>query len=316
METRSHHVLVTGGAGFIGSHAVTALLAAGHRVTVLDDFSTGHRDNLAHVADHPRLTVVVGDVTEPIAPQVGSLAPSHILHLAAQVSVARSVEDPAGDLRVNLGGTLQVIAFARAVGGAKVVFASSAAVYGDGPQPAVESLVPAPLSPYGIHKLASEHHLRVAAALHGFPTVSLRFFNIYGPRQDPRSHYAGVISIFLARALAAEPLSVFGTGEATRDFVYVGDLVRALERALFGDLGDGRALNVGTGRSVSVADLARAILAVTGASSPVLSLPERPGDILHSRAEVAAIREALGWEATTPLHEGLGATAEWFRGKS
>jgi nucleoside-diphosphate-sugar epimerase len=307
-----HHILVTGGAGFIGSHAVTHLLGQGHRVTVLDDFSSGSRDNLAHLADLPGLNVVEGDVRRPLADQLRGGDATHVLHLAAQVSVARSMNEPGFDLSVNVGGTLRVVEYARAVGARKVVFASSAAIYGDGPQPASEDLVPMPLSPYGIHKLTGEHHLRVAARSLGLPTLSLRFFNVYGPRQDPKSHYAGVISIFLARALANGEVSIFGTGEATRDFVYVGDLVEALGRALFGGPDDGRALNVGTGRSVSIAELAKTVIAVTRAQSEIRSLPERPGDILHSRASVQRIAEELGWHARTPLADGLSDTARWM----
>ncbi len=308
-----NHILVTGGAGFIGSHAVTRLLAAGHRVTVLDDFSSGSRGNLAHVSGEPGLTIVEGDVRRSLPDQLSGDAVTHVLHLAAQVSVVRSMEAPELDLSVNVGGTLRVLEYAREIRAQKVVFASSAAVYGDGPQPASEDLLPCPLSPYGIHKLASEHHLRVAARTFGLPTLSLRFFNVYGPRQDPKSHYAGVISIFLARALANEDVAIFGTGEATRDFVYVGDLVEALSRALFGGVTDGRALNVGTGRSVSIAELARTVIDVTGAQSEIKSRPERPGDILHSRADAQRICRELGWEASTPLAEGLALTAGWMR---
>jgi len=306
------HVLVTGGAGFIGSHLVEELLGTGDSVTVLDDLSTGSLANLAAVVHHPDFTFVRGDAVLPLAPQLGARAPTHIMHLAAQVSVVASLADPARDLQQNLGATLQVLALARAARVQRVVFASSAAVYGDGPLPSDETLAPAPASPYGIHKLASEHHLRCAALIDHVPTTSLRFFNVYGPRQVPTSPYAGVISIFLARALAGEPLALFGAGAATRDFVYVKDLVAALALALSHSPGQGEVLNVGTGRATSVRELAETAVSVTRSTSALIDAPARPGEVLHSRAAVDRIASALGWRATTSLSDGLGETARWL----
>ncbi len=314
------HVLVTGGAGFIGSHTVEALLAAGHRVTVLDDFSTGRRDNLAAVAGEPGLVVVEGDATQAIGPQLAAVvesrgAPTHIVHLAAQVSVALSMSAPLDDLTRNLTATLRVLDFAREHGVKKTVFASSAATYGEGPQPAHEGMGCAPLSPYGIHKFASEHHLRVFAGLGLGETLSFRFFNVYGPRQSPGSQYAGVISIFIGRALGGEPLLIFGKGDATRDFVYVGDLVRAVVGGLFGGPGAGEVLNVGTGAATSVRELAETVVAVTGSASSIVEQPARAGDILHSRANVERIATALGWRPESSMSDGLAATARWLAGK-
>ncbi len=304
------HVLVTGGAGFIGSHLVELLLASGDRVTVVDDLSTGTRDNLANVLAHPNFELVVADVVAPI--QVDS-APTHLVHLAAQVSVTASVANPLRDLEQNLVATLRVIEYARAVGARRVVFASSAATYGDGPLPSHEGLAMQPASPYGIHKLASEHHLRAATLAHGLPTTSLRFFNVYGPRQSPSNPYAGVISIFLARALSGEPLTLFGAGVATRDFVYVKDLVRAIAAALDGGPGRGEAYNVGTASATSVRALAETIVRVTNSASAVLDAPARAGEALHSRADVARIAADLGWQATTSLDDGLTETAGWLK---
>jgi len=312
-ETGSQrHVLVTGGAGFIGSHLVEDLIEAGDRVTVLDNLSTGSLKNLASVSAHPSFTFVKGDAVEPLAPQLDGTVPTHIIHLAAQVSVIASIADPKRDLDQNLASTLQIIAFGQAAGVQRIVFASSAAVYGDGPQPSEEGLVPLPASPYGIHKLASEHHLRCASLIAQVPTTSLRFFNVYGPRQVPKSSYAGVISIFLASALAGEPLKVFGEGVATRDFVYVNDLVRAIGLALTAGPGRGDVFNVGTGRSISVRELAETAVAVTRSASPIEARPARPGEALHSRADVTRIASVLGWRATTPLSDGLAATASWL----
>lgn len=305
------HVLVTGGAGFIGSHTVEALVARGDRVTVLDDLSTGRRENLAAVEGAAGFTFIEGDATEPIAL---ASAPTHIVHLAAQVSVTASLADPLTDLEKNLVATLRVLALAKATR-ARVVFASSAAIYGDGPLPSDEGLVPRPASPYGIHKLASEHHLRAAVMNDGgLSAAALRFFNVYGPRQSPSSPYAGVISIFLARALAGEPLTLFGGGAATRDFVYVGDVARAILAAVDAPALGGEALNVGGGGATSVRALAEAIIAITGSTSELREAPARAGEVLHSRAAVGLIAERLGWRAEVPLARGLEATAAWVAG--
>ncbi len=315
MTMAGRHYLVTGGAGFIGSHLVEALIASGAAVTVLDDLSTGSLDNLAAVSSHERFRFVRGDATRPLRAQLGDTRPTHVVHLAAQISVVRSVAEPLVDLEQNVVATLRAIELAREVAAQRLVFASSAAIYGDGPQPSHEGLVPEPTSPYGIHKLTSEHHVRLAALLHGVPAVSLRFFNVYGPRQLPTSNYAGVISIFVQRALAGRPLELFGGGHATRDFVFVKDLVAAIMRAAADGPRDGSALNVGTGRATSVRDVAAAVLEVTGSTSAVIEAPARKGEAMHSRAVVERI-EALGWRATTTLADGMAETAAWIRGRT
>jgi len=314
MSETPQHVLVTGGAGFIGSHTVDALRAAGVAVTVLDDLSTGRRGNLAAHDGDPRCRLVVGDVCAPpddaLDACAAALGPfTGVIHLAAQVSVQRSIADPHSDMRTNLGGTYTMLAWARARGVARLVFASSAAVYGDGPLPADEASPCAPLSPYGVHKLAAEHHLRNAL---GVDTASCRFFNVFGPRQVPGSEYAGVIAIFLERALAGRPIGIHGDGSATRDFVYVGDVARALATALAapGPLA-GRALNVGTGRETTILELATAARAVTGSASTIAHGPARPGDVARSVALVDRLR-ALAWAPTIMLDDGLAATARWL----
>jgi len=315
------HILVTGGAGFIGSHLVAVLLARGQRVTVLDDLSTGRRDNIAPWLDREELTLVVGDVADPLEGQLTrALSRSGmihgIVHLAGQTAVQRSLAAPLEDLRINLRGTLEVIHFAEAYGVHQVVFASSAATYGDvAALPAREADPTQPLSPYGIHKLASEHHLRVLAQRGALGATSLRFFNVYGPRQDPMSPYAGVIGTFIRRALRDEPLLIHGDGLQTRDFVYVGDVAEAIARALF-VRGDGAALNVGSGTEITVLDLARAVIAAIDSRSPIHHGPGRAGEILRSRAAVEAIEARLDWAATTPLGQGLEATVQWMRESS
>jgi UDP-glucose 4-epimerase len=306
-------VAVTGGAGFIGSHTVDRLLGAGHRVVVLDDFRTGKRANLAHHAGSDRLDVLVCDVSHGIFAALAPITARHgpvdrIVHLAAQVSVVNSVQNPLVDMQVNYGGTLHVLEYARAGGVKKVVFASSAAVYGEvATLPVGEDTPTRPVSPYGIDKLASEHALDYYAAVHGVPGTALRFFNVYGPRQDPSSPYSGVISIFGDRARAGRTLTIFGDGGQTRDFVYVGDVVRAIVAAL-GDGADRVVANVGTGGEITVLELARSIVELCGGRSAIEHAPARPGEILKSRARVDRLRDALGVVAETSLLDGLRET--------
>ncbi|HEX8109504.1 MAG TPA: SDR family NAD(P)-dependent oxidoreductase [Kofleriaceae bacterium] len=306
-------VVVTGGAGFIGSHTVDRLLGEGHRVVVLDDFRTGKRANLAHHAGSDRLDVVACDVSHGIFAALAPITARHgpverIVHLAAQVSVVHSVQNPLVDMQVNYGGTLHVLEYARATGVQKVVFASSAAVYGEvATLPVDEDTPTRPVSPYGIDKLASEHALDYYAAVHGVPATSLRFFNVYGPRQDPSSPYSGVISIFAERARAGRALTIFGDGGQTRDFVYVGDVVRAIVAAL-GDGADRVIANVGTGGEITVLELARSIVELCGGRSAIEHAPPRAGEILKSRARVDRLRDALGVVAETSLIDGLRET--------
>jgi len=305
--------VVTGGAGFIGSHTVDRLLAAGHRVVVLDDFRTGKRANLAHHAGSDRLDVIACDVSHGIFAALAPITAVHgpverIVHLAAQVSVVHSVQNPLVDMQVNYGGTLHVLEYARVTRVRKVVFASSAAVYGEvATMPVGEDTPTRPVSPYGIDKLASEHALDYYSAVHGVPVTSLRFFNVYGPRQDPSSPYSGVISIFGERATAGRAITIFGDGSQTRDFVYVGDVVRAIVAAL-GDAGDRVVANVGTGGEITVLALARSIIELCGGKSAIEHLPERAGEILRSRARVDRLRDALGVVAETSLVDGLRET--------
>jgi UDP-glucose 4-epimerase len=306
-------VVVTGGAGFIGSHTVDRLLEAEHRVVVLDDFSTGKRENLARWAGYPELHVIACDVRRGIADALAPVTREHgavdrIVHLAARVSVVASIADPLADMAINYGGTLEVLEYARAHGVAKVVFASSAAVYGDVADiPVAEDVACRPVSPYGMHKLASERALDYYATVHGVAATALRFFNVYGPRQDPSSPYSGVISIFTDRARAGRPLTIYGDGQQTRDFVYVGDVVRAITAALH--TGGGFTIaNVGTGRETSVLELARAVVERCGTQVAIEHAPARAGEIVRSLARVARLREALGITAETALADGLRET--------
>jgi UDP-glucose 4-epimerase len=312
-------VVVTGGAGFIGSHTVEQLLRQDCRVAVVDDFSTGKRSNLGTVRDHERLTVIEADVSDGLwsclAGYVQKYGPvQRIIHLAAQTSVVRSVESPLHDLRANYTATMNVADYARRTGAKRVVFASSAAVYGDVDiVPVHESQVAAPLSPYGLHKLASEQCLRYHAAVHAVPAWVFRFFNVYGPRQDPNSPYTGVISIFINRALQNVPFTIYGDGSQTRDFVYVGDIARMLAQACLSDRRGFSLANLGTGNTTTVAQLANEIVRLCNSTSAVSHGPARAGEIRHSLAAITQARELLEYTPAVTLAEGLAQTVAWYR---
>jgi UDP-glucose 4-epimerase len=300
--------LVTGGCGFIGSHLADALVAAGHTVRILDDLSTGRRENAPRAAE-----IVVGDVADADTVRRAMAGVAGCFHLAAIASVARSNEDWAGTHRVNLTGAINVFdaAAARPGGPVPVVYVSSAAVYGDNPAvPLAEDARTRPLTAYGADKLGCELHARVAQAVHGVPVVGFRFFNIYGPRQDPRSPYSGVISIFADRILAGRAVEIHGDGEQTRDFVYVADAVRFLMRGMEGPFDGARVFNVCTGRATSVNALARIIAAAAGRRVELRPAPARTGDIRASIGDPRAAESALGITARVAIEDGLRATVE------
>ena len=296
--------VVTGGAGFIGSHLTDALLAAGHHVVVVDDFSTGKRANL-----DPRCVVLEGDVRDPALLHQAMEGASGCFHLAAIASVELANRDWTGTHGVNQGGTVAVLNSARAAGLLPVVYASSAAVYGDiGGAVAHEALEPKPLTAYGVDKYGSELHARIGYHLHGVPSMGMRFFNVYGPRQDPHSPYSGVISIFARRAKAGEVLIVNGDGQQTRDFVHVADVVSHLKAAmaLLHHAPQQAVLNVCTGRSVTVQELAEQMLRASNADPARITYGTvRSGDIRMSFGsnEVASARLSL--RANIRLADGL-----------
>ncbi|HJS86486.1 MAG TPA: NAD-dependent epimerase/dehydratase family protein [Acetobacteraceae bacterium] len=296
--------LVTGGCGFIGSHLADALLEQGHAVRILDDLSTGKLVNKPEAAE-----LILGDVADAHCVKKAMQGTAGCFHLAAIASVERGNQDWLGTHRVNLTGTINVFEAARWAGCVPVVYASSAAVYGDNPAlPLSEAAPPRPLSAYGADKLGCELHARVAGLVHGVPSTGLRFFNVYGPRQDPTSPYSGVISIFCDRLRAGQGVTVFGDGEQTRDFVYVGDVVRALVASLRDASVAARVFNVCTGRATSVGELARAIARTLDMTPDIRFGSERSGDIRASLGDPAAARAALGFAATTGLAEGLAHT--------
>ncbi len=295
--------LVTGGAGFIGSHLTDALLRAGHQVRVLDDLSTGARSNLP-----PGVELMLGDVADPQTVVTAMEGVSSCFHLAAVASVQRATEDWAGVHRVNLGGTIAVLDAARRAGRLPVVYASSAAVYGDlAGAVATEYARCTPQTAYGADKLGSELHAAVAWRVHAVPTIGLRFFNVYGPRQDPTSPYSGVISIFAARLAAGLPITRHGDGMQTRDFIHVSDVVThmlAAMRVLDSNAGT-NVLNVCTGRETSIAELAAILGELTGQVPVVRPGAARPGDIGRSVGDPGRALAALGVSAGIELREGL-----------
>ena len=319
MTSASSLVLVTGGAGFIGSHTVDRLVGLGHRVVVLDNLSTGKRANLAQhgalsfAAGSP-VELVIADVSHGLFAPLAAITAVHgpiarIVHLAAQVSVVHSLANPLVDVQVNYVGTVQVLEYARATAVKKVVFASSAAVYGEtATVPVIEDAPCRPLSPYGVDKLASELMLRAYATTHGVASTPLRFFNVYGPRQDPSSPYSGVISIFADRARSGRGITIFGDGQQTRDFVYVGDVARAVVTAALTDGGEGTPMNVGTGGETSVRALAETVVALAGANVEIQHAPARAGEIVRSVAAVDRLGTDLGVRAEVGLRDGLAAT--------
>jgi len=294
-------ILVTGGAGFIGSHTVERLLAQGYPVRVLDDFSTGHLDNLPH---HSRLSIITGDIRSRRVVEEAMQGVTHVLHLAAQVSVAASVEAPVSSASINVTGFLNVLDAARAQRVRRLVYASSAAVYGMPARLPIDEDAPtAPISPYGLEKEINDRYAALYRDLYGLPTLGLRYFNVYGPRQDPNSPYSGVISIFCRRLREARPLSVFGDGLQTRDFIYVGDVARANAAALEGGLTG--VCNVATGESISLRTLIKALGAVAG-KQPLVSYGEaRAGDIRESAADNRRLVTALRVSEFEPLRRGL-----------
>jgi UDP-glucose 4-epimerase len=299
--------LVTGGAGFVGSHLVENLLESGHRVRVLDDLSTGSLDNLPAAADF-----VEGDITDAETVERAFMGIDGCFHLAATASVERCHREWLRSHQVNLTGTINIFDQARRARADRpipVVYASSAAVYGDCSVAGIGEDRPfAPLSSYGADKAASEFHARIAGAVHGVPTAGLRFFNLYGPRQDPRSPYSGVISIFADRLLRGRPIEIFGDGEQVRDFIYVGDAVAALRRAMAVASTEAPVVNVCTGTGTSVRELAEIIAGLCDTRLVVRRSAARRGDVRISIGDPSRAADHLDFRTRTPLPNGLAIT--------
>lgn len=295
------HVLVTGGAGFIGSHTVDALLAAGEEVSVLDDFSSGKRANLA---THANLRIMEGDIRDIATVERVMEGVSHVLHLAAQVFVPSSIERPVHSASINVTGFLNVLDSARRGGIRRFVYASSAAVYGIPEQlPVDETSRLMPLSPYGLEKAVNDGYSAMFRDLYGTSTVGLRYFNVYGPRQDPRSAYSGVISKFAECAHANEPVTIFGDGQQTRDFIFVGDVARANIAALRSEANG--VINIATGTSVTLLDLVGAFDQALGQPLETRFAPARSAEVRHSSVMPKRAQSVLGLTRCVRLNEGI-----------
>ena len=305
------NVLVTGGAGFIGSSLVRSLAGDGLGVRVLDDFSTGRPENLAGVAGD--LEILEGDVRDPAAVAKAVAGAEVVYHLAALPSVARSVADPRASHEVNVDGTLNLLLAAVDAEVRRLVYASSSSVYGDTPVlPKHEEMPVSPRSPYAAAKLAGEAYCRSFARVYPLETVCLRFFNVFGPRQDPASQYAAVVPRFVTRMLAGRPAEVTGDGRQTRDFTFVDNAVHACRLAAAGPEAVGEAMNVGCGDRISVLDLVELVNDLLEERVEPVLVPARPGDVRDSQAAVDKAGRLLGYRPLVPVRDGVAATVRWF----
>jgi len=304
--------LVTGGAGFIGSNTVDELVRRGHSVVVLDDLSSGKEDNLAEIRN--KITFIKGSITDIEVVRKAMHEAEYVLHLGARTSVPRSVKDPIETNKINIEGTLNVLVAAKELKVKRVVFAASSSAYGETPTlPKTETMQPQPISPYGVTKYVGELYGQTFGRCYGLENVSLRYFNIFGPRQDPSSPYSGVLAKFCTAFLEdAQPL-VFGDGEQTRDFTYVENAVQANLLACEAPNASGKVFNVGVGDCISLNEVLRELGKITGKTLEAKYEPPRDGDIRDSQADITQAREILGYDPQVSFEEGLARTFEWYR---
>jgi len=303
--------LVTGGAGFIGSHLAEELVRRGERVRVVDNLATGKRQNLAHV---PSVEFIEGDLADLEVARRAVTGIDYVLHQAAIPSVPRSVEDPITSNRANVDASLNILVAARDAGVKRLVYAGSSSAYGNTPTlPKIETMATAPLSPYALQKLVAEQYCQMFTTLYGLETVTIRYFNVFGPRQDPSSPYSGVISLFISALCDGRQPTIFGDGEHTRDFTYIANVVDGVLRACTADGASGEVINVATGRRISLNTLFNTIRELVGAQlSPKYADP-RPGDVKDSQADISKARRILGYQPSVPFEEGLARTVAWYR---
>ncbi len=303
--------LVTGGAGFIGSHMVEALRRRGDRVRVADDLSTGHRRNLAHIDE---VEFLEGDLADAAFARRAVDGVDYVLHQAAIPSVPRSVEDPLTSNRANIDATLAVLVAARDAGVKRVVYAGSSSAYGNAAAlPKREDMPTAPLSPYALQKLVGEQYMQMFTTLYGLSTVTIRYFNVFGPRQDPSSAYSGVISLFIRHLIEGRAPTIHGDGEQTRDFTYVTNVVDgAIRASQAGPEVSGEVINVATASRISLNDLFRTLKGITGSTLDPVYGPSRAGDVRDSLADITKAQRLLGYTPGVGLEEGLRRTVEWF----
>lgn len=303
--------LVTGGAGFIGSNIVTALVERGERVRVLDNFSTGHRANLALVQD--QIEIIEGDIRNASTVRTAVEGIDYVLHQAALPSVPRSIADPLTSNEVNVNGTLILLQAAREAGVKRLVQASSSSVYGDNPElPKRETMTPRPLSPYAISKLAAEQYGRVFWQLYSFETVALRYFNVFGPRQDPSSQYAAVIPKFITAMLRGESPTIYGNGTQSRDFTFIDNVVQANLLACTAPAATGGVFNIACGERYSLLELVARLAEITGGPAKVHHNNSRPGDVPHSQADISQAWAKLAYTPIVEFGAGLVKTVAWL----
>ncbi len=304
--------LVSGGAGFIGSHLVEELLRRGHTVRIVDNFSTGKRENLP--PSSANVDVIDGDVSDGDVARRAVAGCDFVLHQAAIPSVPRSVKDPLTSHRANVEGTLQMLLAARDAKVKRLVFAGSSSVYGDtAVLPKREDMRPNPLSPYALQKLIGEQYCQLFTKLYGLETVTTRYFNVFGPRQDPGSPYSGVISLFIDAMTTGRTPKIYGDGKQTRDFTYVADVVKGVLRCCEAPNVAGEVINVAAGGRVSLLELIRALGVITGKDGQLEFAAPREGDVRDSQADIFKARQLLSFEPSVPFDEGLRRTVEWFR---
>ena len=303
--------LVTGGAGFIGSHLTEELIRRGEQVRVVDSLITGHRENLAHLKG---VEFVEGDLFDIAVAKRAVQGIDFVLHQAAIPSVPRSVEDPITSNRANIDSTLNILVAARDAGVKRVVYAGSSSAYGNTPTlPKHEGMPTNPLSPYALQKLVGEQYMQMFTALYGLETVTIRYFNVFGPRQDPSSPYSGVISIFARALLENKAPTIYGDGEQTRDFTYIANVVDGVLRAVTAPDAAGQVVNVATGSSISLNRLFTSMREMLGSNLQVSYAPVRNGDVKDSLADITRARRLLGYEPLVPFEEGLKKTIDWYR---
>ncbi len=303
--------LVTGGAGFIGSHIVEELLKGGEKVRVLDNFSTGKRENIAPFLKE--IELIDGDIRNPEVVKKAMKGVDYVLHQAALPSVSRSIKDPITTNEVNVLGTLNILMAAKEAEAKKIVYASSSSVYGDTPQlPKREDAGVSPLSPYALSKLAGEEYSRLFTSLYGLEIVILRYFNVFGPRQDPTSQYAAAIPKFISSMLKGKRPTIYGDGEQSRDFTYVLNVVNANLLAITSKTKEG-IFNIACGERIAVNELVKNLNGIMNTDIKPLHTNPRPGDVRHSQAVISKAKEALGYKVEVDFEEGLRKTVDWFR---
>jgi nucleoside-diphosphate-sugar epimerase len=305
------HYLVTGGAGFIGSHLCEELIRRGERVRVVDSLITGKRENLAHL---PQVEFLQGDLADIDVARRAVQGIEYVLHQAAIPSVPRSVEDPVTSNRANIDASLSVLVAARDAGVRRVVYAGSSSAYGNSETlPKVETMPTAPLSPYALQKLVAEQYCQMFTSLYGFETVTIRYFNVFGPRQDPSSPYSGVISLFISSLCEDRRPTIYGDGEQTRDFTYVANVVDGVLRACHAPGASGEIINVATGGRISLKQLFETVKRKVGSQlEPIYSEP-RAGDVRDSQADIGKAERLLGYTPSVSFDDGLGRTVAWYR---